>query len=440
MRERAVKCLAITIATALWLVRPPALAQPHTSMLPSVDWQTIAGPELRSWNRIEFVDSLRGIIADDSALFRTSDGGRTWTNITPEPESRPGIRAIEYVDTGRVAVVAYGSLYLSETAGRTWTRQQVYFNDIAFFDSTNGAAGAAPAAIFRTRDGGRTWTQVLSLAQRYPLESIAMPGVTTIVSSWTTPHPPGLLDGIFYRSTDGGETWTLLNLGRSYYPGKLAFSDTMHGMALAYSAGGVIMKTDDGGASWKECYRTQTGEAFRSLSVRTSGETAALTETGLIIRSSDRGVTWMIEQTPAGSKLRAIHLCTSGATWAVGDSGTILVQRPRLNTSRVTEPLIAAGGYILLQNYPNPFNPSTTFAFSLPFASRVTLRIYTAYGASAATVVQDRFFGAGRHTQIWSAAENARLSSGVYFLRMDARPVDRPASLFTMTRKFILLR
>jgi len=85
--------------------------------------------------------------------------------------------------------------------------------------------------------------------------------------------------------------------------------------------------------------------------------------------------------------------------------------------------------YYLAQNYPNPFNPTTTVAFGLPQAARVTLRVFDVTGREVA-ILSDGFLPAGHHSVMWSANERP---SGVYFIAMQAEN-------FTSLRKAILLK
>jgi len=91
--------------------------------------------------------------------------------------------------------------------------------------------------------------------------------------------------------------------------------------------------------------------------------------------------------------------------------------------------------YQLHQNYPNPFNPSTTIRFGLPVASNVNISIYDLLGRKVATVV-DGLWNDGFHEIEWFA----KVSSGVYFYRMEAIAVDNPNNRFANVKKMIVLK
>jgi hypothetical protein len=83
----------------------------------------------------------------------------------------------------------------------------------------------------------------------------------------------------------------------------------------------------------------------------------------------------------------------------------------------------------LTQNYPNPFNPATTINYDLPVDAIVTLKVYDLLGKEVLTLV-DGFVPAGyHHVQL----DGSRLSSGVYFYRMNA-------GTFTDVKKLLILK
>jgi hypothetical protein len=75
----------------------------------------------------------------------------------------------------------------------------------------------------------------------------------------------------------------------------------------------------------------------------------------------------------------------------------------------------------LEQNYPNPFNPSTQIRFSMPEASRATLKVYTLLGQQVATLV-DGVREAGTHVATWNGRDASGLAmpSGIYLYRLES--------------------
>jgi hypothetical protein len=100
-----------------------------------------------------------------------------------------------------------------------------------------------------------------------------------------------------------------------------------------------------------------------------------------------------------------------------------------LNPTSVKEISLNAKSFKLLSNYPNPFNPSTTFKFSIPAESHVSLTIYNALGEEVEQLVSQEM-SAGVYTARWNAS---RFASGVYFYRLNA-------GQYTSTKKLLLLK
>ncbi|MGA9408774.1 MAG: alpha-amylase family glycosyl hydrolase [Bacteroidota bacterium] len=72
--------------------------------------------------------------------------------------------------------------------------------------------------------------------------------------------------------------------------------------------------------------------------------------------------------------------------------------------------------FTLNQNFPNPFNPTTTIQYSIPHASKVTLRVYDILGRVVATLVNEQ-----KNAGTYSAEFDGKsLSSGVYYYRLTA--------------------
>jgi endoglucanase len=100
--------------------------------------------------------------------------------------------------------------------------------------------------------------------------------------------------------------------------------------------------------------------------------------------------------------------------------------------------------YGLMQNYPNPFsagggsafggNPSTTISYDIASESMVSLKVFNILGEEVATLVDGQQMR-GLHILQWNGRDRSGVlcSSGVYFLRLEARGV-------TLSKKMILAK
>ncbi len=70
---------------------------------------------------------------------------------------------------------------------------------------------------------------------------------------------------------------------------------------------------------------------------------------------------------------------------------------------------------------PNPFNPTTTISYSLPQSGHLRVALYDIRGQHIKTLV-DEWQTGGDHSVTWSGTDNSnrRVSSGVYFIRMES--------------------
>jgi minor extracellular serine protease Vpr len=85
--------------------------------------------------------------------------------------------------------------------------------------------------------------------------------------------------------------------------------------------------------------------------------------------------------------------------------------------------------FMLKQNYPNPFNPTTKITYTIPTASKVTLKIYNLLGQLVATLVDEQQ-EANTYVKEFDAS---RLASGTYFYQINA-------GNFNSTKKMILMK
>ena len=120
--------------------------------------------------------------------------------------------------------------------------------------------------------------------------------------------------------------------------------------------------------------------------------------------------------------------------------GNLTMANPGGLTSIKTAFDSAPYAFALFQNYPNPFNPSTVIGFALPRQCFVTLKLHDLLGHEVVTLVAEER-QAGYYAPVWDGrnSSGSRVSSGVYFYRLEARGVDNSTG-FISIKKMVLMK
>ena len=125
--------------------------------------------------------------------------------------------------------------------------------------------------------------------------------------------------------------------------------------------------------------------------------------------------------------------------WYAKDVGMVKLERvtpnahinslTQINFQTRTDELLPRK-FILEQNYPNPFNPVTTIDYSIPFADRVSIKVYDIQGNEVQTLF-DEYRIAGNHSLVFNAED---LSSGIYIYTLQT------GNEIVNTNKMLLLK
>ncbi len=95
----------------------------------------------------------------------------------------------------------------------------------------------------------------------------------------------------------------------------------------------------------------------------------------------------------------------------------------------------------LYQNFPNPFNPVTVIRYDVPVASIVTLKVYNLIGQRVQTLA-DEVKQAGSYSVRWNGTDDngKQMTSGIYFVKFIAKPVDGERPAYESLRKMIMVK
>jgi photosystem II stability/assembly factor-like uncharacterized protein len=420
------------------------------SYQPNVGWTANTSGTTALLYSVKAVDQLVGWIAggtfnSQATVLRTVNGGEGWASVGRPPVAGE-LYAVEALDANTAFVVSTvtgtSRIYRTTNAGTTWaavfSQAGGFIDAIKMYDATNGIAIGDPVGgtftILKTIDGGATWARIAT-------EPIPLTGEAAVNNSLSTFGTNyiwfGSSVGNVYRSTNGGATWAFSSLGISNIVNELAFNGPLYGVAGSTSA----FRTTDGGVTWTGVANGGSGDI---LGISAIGDNFWLAQGSNVYRSADRGATWAVSYSGTIGTLRHLDFTavgTSARGWTVSTSGGIAAAwfTGVVNVKELKD-LGIPTTYVLDQNYPNPFNPTTTIKFALPKESNVTLRIYNIVGQEVAHLVEENK-PAGFFQAQWSGRnqDGTAVASGVYFYRMEAKPVAGGES-FVSLKKMMLLK
>jgi photosystem II stability/assembly factor-like uncharacterized protein len=348
------------LMTALVLAAPLAATIPSASSA-AADAHERARPKLH-WRHVdvETDQQFRGLAAvnkrvawvggSDGGVWRTTNGGRTWTDVSPRGATGLLFRDVEARDARHAQVLAIGEgtasrIYRTTDAGRTWKKTFVNHDPDAFYDcmamwpgGKHGLAMSDPVdgkfRIIATHNSGRSWHLVNPRgmpAARDGEFGFAASGTCLITGGRHDAYlgSGGTASRVFF-TRDRGKHW---QVRRSTIPASAAGGV----FSLAYRAGRMLavggdFESPDNGVdmsarSWRGRVWHNAGDlgGYRSgVDWLRKGVAVAVGPTGSDL-SRNGGRTWT---TFSDLALDAVQ-CVPGGCWGSGPEGTVarLVRR-----------------------------------------------------------------------------------------------------------------
>lgn len=265
-----------------------------------------------------------------------SNAQLTWSPITSIPTDVNGQRFDDIFflneNLGWAIKGSYSALFKTTDGGETWTQQIangglggfLYFRNVEFIDENIGFIGTLSGSFFKSIDGGTTWNAVTTITPNPP----AICGLDAVGSSTIYGCGAWFGPGFIIKSTDSGMTWEYINM--SVYANTLVevlFIDENIGFAAGNNASGaIIIKTIDGGTTWTTLYNgTIAGEYVWKLQVLPNSGNAVIfgsvesvaPNPGRMIKSVDGGTNWISKNVP-DVDVQAIGFVTENHGWIGG--------------------------------------------------------------------------------------------------------------------------
>lgn len=186
---------------------------------------------------------IRGNISYGDGLYRTLDGGKTWQNIGLKDSDTISRIVIHPTDPETMWVASLGHVY-----------------------GVEGPNVKANRGVYRTTDGGKTWSLVLpGFEKAGAVDLVIDPSDPKVLlaatwEAWRTPYAlnSGGKGSRLFKSVDGGETWTDITdspglpktiLGKTGLT--ISPVDPMRYYAQVEAEEGGLFRSDDAGATWE---------------------------------------------------------------------------------------------------------------------------------------------------------------------------------------------
>ena len=266
-------------------------------------WEAIESGTGFALSSVSFPDDRNGWIAGQlGTLLHSQDGGKTWQAQSSGVDAY--LLGVDFLDPLNGVVVGRDTAVLTTTdGGATWKQSllketaelwgDVTLFAVAMIDTRSICAVGDMGRIFITEDGGQTWSETKT--SLYDEMSMMGRVLYAVVYDSGTLYAAGI-DSTFAFSKDGGKSWTVGDTG--FEKPDLFCIDFVGAFGLAAGSGGHVIKTSDGGATWREIeVPEKVWQVFLSgldLKKNGSGEVAGLVvgKKGTFGHVVDRAVHW----------------------------------------------------------------------------------------------------------------------------------------------------
>jgi photosystem II stability/assembly factor-like uncharacterized protein len=299
--------------------------------------------------------------AAQGGVWKTTDAGTTWTPLTDQQASLasgsividPNNHLNIYVGTGEdnnSGDSYYGAGVLKSTdGGNTWTQLcglgqfcggaygggrigglAIQPSNSQVILAAMGCCGITDAGIYRTTDGGNTWTQVLDVNGQNAYNVIFDP--TNTANAYADIDGNGV-----YKSTNGGVSWTAINSGLPTSGiGRIALAMDPNNSSILYA--GIadnntnslygLYKTTNGGSTWTQITNAPNycgGQCWYDNTIAVQPGNSSVIFVGgdggtPLARSLDGGTSWTTYQN-IHPDLHALQFTPNGSTLFIGNDG-----------------------------------------------------------------------------------------------------------------------
>ena len=342
---------------------------------------------------------MRSQISYGNGMYKSTDAGKTWKHIGLDDTRQIGRIIVDPKNPNIVFVAALGHVYganqdrgvfRSKDGGATWTKvlfknENVGAIDLQFDPNNSNTVYATlwntrrppwsiyppsyglGGGIFKSIDGGNTWQE---LTQGVPVEGLGRIGIAVARSNSKRIY--AIIDakaGGLYRSDDAGATWSLISSdkriwGRGWYFCKVV-ADPKNA-DVVYVSNTSVYKSIDAGKTWTAIKGAPGGDDYHQLWISPDDPNRMIlaSDQGAVV-TEDGAQTWSSWYNQPIAELYHVAADNRFPYWVTGaqqDSGAVgtpVATNHQELSNRDWSPVCAGGesGYTA----PDPLHPEILF-------------------------------------------------------------------------------
>jgi photosystem II stability/assembly factor-like uncharacterized protein len=292
----------------------------------------VSGPHFAGWE----IYHVKGSPADPNRIYasqtsgwfgqiiqRSDDGGKKWSTPGSSAEELQGPDGMSKGESNKFVYNGIpGTHQWYDGTQHPWEFKRVWHLEPSLNDPEHIYAGVEDAALFESKNGGKSWKELSGL-RKHDTGPKWQPGAggMCLHSILLDPRDPqriyiAISAAGAFRTDDGGETWKPINHGlhSQYIPDPTAeVGHCVHRIAMHPSRPDTlfmqkhwdVMRSDDGGDSWKEVSGNLPSDFGFPIDVH-----AHEPETIYVVPIKSDS-----EHYPPNSKLRVYRSRTGGNEW-----------------------------------------------------------------------------------------------------------------------------
>ena len=356
-------------------------------------------------------EGIRSNVSIGKGLYKSADAGRTWRFVGLRDAGQIGAVAVHPTNPDVVYAAVVGNIfatgqtrgvYRTRDGGATW--QRVLFlsdstgavdvelqpgnPDVIYASAWRGArrpwtviSGGGEDGIFRSRDGGETWTR---LAGGLPTGVVGKSDLSVSAAAPLRVYAivEAKVGGGLYRSDDAGERWTLVNttpglITRPFYYANVDADPTNADVVYVGTEG--FYKSTDGGRTFRTM-RTPHGDNHDVWINPRDGRLFVQSNDGGANVTLDGGTTWSTQQNQPTAELYQVAADEQFPYRVYGaqqDNSTLIVPSLPVESSGLDDPIQSwrqGPGCETGPVIPHRTNPDTVYGSCKGQFSRMSLR------------------------------------------------------------------